>query len=55
MKLTETQVHSFRKDGYLVAEDIVTDADLAPVIGEYEAWIDRRARAPGRRQNRRSP
>ena len=45
MKLTETQVRSFREDGYLVAENVVTDADLAPVIGEYEAWIGRRANA----------
>lgn len=45
MKLTDTQVQSFRKDGYLVAESVVTDADLHPVIAEYEAWIDTRARA----------
>ena len=43
MKLTETQVQTFREDGYLVAEGVVTDADLAPVIAEYEAWIDRQA------------
>ena len=44
MKLTNTQVQAFREDGFLVAEGIVTDDDLAPVIREYEAWIDRRAR-----------
>jgi ectoine hydroxylase-related dioxygenase (phytanoyl-CoA dioxygenase family) len=28
----------------LVAEGVVTDDDLAPVIAEYEAWIEERAR-----------
>ena len=28
MKLTEQQVRTFREDGVLVAEDVVTDADL---------------------------
>jgi phytanoyl-CoA hydroxylase len=45
MKLTDEQVRSFHENGYLVAEGIVTDADLAPVIAEYEAWIDQKARA----------
>ena len=45
MKLTENQLQSFRENGYLVAEGVVTDADLAPVIGEYETWIDRQAGA----------
>lgn len=44
MKLTENQTQSFHDDGYLVAENVVTDADLAPVIAEYESWIDQRAR-----------
>ena len=44
MKLTETQVDQFEKEGFLAAEGILTDADLAPVIAEYEAWIDNRAR-----------
>ena len=44
MTLTPEQVTAFRENGYLVAEDVVTDADLAPLIAEYEAWIDRRAR-----------
>jgi ectoine hydroxylase-related dioxygenase (phytanoyl-CoA dioxygenase family) len=44
MRLTEQQVQAFSEDGVLVAEDVVTDADLAPVIREYEEWIDRRAR-----------
>jgi phytanoyl-CoA hydroxylase len=45
MRLTETQVQAFREEGFLVAEGVVTDIDLAPVIAECEAWIDRRARA----------
>jgi ectoine hydroxylase-related dioxygenase (phytanoyl-CoA dioxygenase family) len=45
MKLTPEQVAAFREQGYLVAEGVVTEEDLAPFIGEYEAWIDARARA----------
>lgn len=45
MALTDEQVRRFREDGVLVAEDVLTDADLAPVIAEYTAWVDRRARA----------
>nr|CAA9253040.1 Phytanoyl-CoA dioxygenase [uncultured Armatimonadetes bacterium] len=45
MRLTEEQVRAFREDGVLVAEGVVADADLAPMIAEYEAWIDDRARA----------
>ena len=45
MKLSESQVQAFQDDGCLVAENVVTDADTAPVIAEYEAWIDRRAQA----------
>jgi phytanoyl-CoA hydroxylase len=44
MQLTQDQVTEFRENGVLVAEGILTEADLAPVIAEYEAWIDRRAR-----------
>lgn len=45
MKLSEAQVKAFHDDGYLVAEGVVTDSDLAPVIAEYEAWIDQKAQA----------
>ncbi|MBV9470297.1 MAG: phytanoyl-CoA dioxygenase family protein [Abitibacteriaceae bacterium] len=44
MKLSDEQVKAFREDGVVVVEHVVTDADLAPVIQEYEAWIDQRAR-----------
>lgn len=45
MQLTNEQVAAFRDEGVLIAEGVVTDADLAPVIAEYEEWIDRKARA----------
>lgn len=45
MRLTDEQVRRFREEGVLVAEGVVTDDDLAPVIAEYAAWIDNRARA----------
>jgi len=44
MKLADEQVQAFRQEGVLVAEGVVGPEDLAPVIAEYEAWIDRRAR-----------
>lgn len=44
MPLTDEQIAAFRRDGVLVAENVLTDADTAPVIAEYEAWLDRRAR-----------
>jgi phytanoyl-CoA hydroxylase len=44
MRLSEEQIRTFRTEGVLVAEGIVTEEDLAPVIAEYEAWIDRQAR-----------
>lgn len=45
MGLTAEQVAAFREEGVLVAENVLTDADLAPVIAEYEEWIAHRARA----------
>lgn len=44
MRLTVEQVQAFHEAGVLVAEDVVTNDDLAPVIAEYERWIDDRAR-----------
>ena len=43
MGLTMEQVGEFREKGVLVAEEVLTEADLAPVIAEYAQWIDRRA------------
>jgi phytanoyl-CoA hydroxylase len=44
MRLTQEQIEQFREHGYLAAEGIVTDADLAPVIRDIEVWIDDKAR-----------
>ena len=44
MKPSESQVQAFQGGGYLVAETVVTDADMALVTAEYKRWIDRRAR-----------
>ena len=44
MPLNPEQVRSFREEGVLVAERILTDEALAPVIAEYDAWIACRAR-----------
>ncbi len=42
--LTEAQVATFREDGALVAEGVLAEADLAPLIEAYTGWVDRRAR-----------
>jgi hypothetical protein len=44
MGLSAEQVNRFRAEGVLVAEDVLTEADLAPVIEEYAQWVDGRAR-----------
>lgn len=44
MKLTPQQIARFREDGYLIAPNVVTDADQQPVIDELAAHIDRLAR-----------
>jgi hypothetical protein len=44
MRLSQDQIRAFHEDGVLVAEGILTDADLAPVIAECAAWVERRAR-----------
>lgn len=36
MKPSESQVQAFQDGGYLVAETVVTDADMALVTAEYE-------------------
>src|SRR5258708_4669543 len=43
MSLAEEQVRFFREQGYLVAEGVLRDEDLAPVIAEYEIWLYCRA------------
>ena len=44
MKLTSEQVAHFRAHGYVVAPGVMTDADLAPVIDEIAAHLDRVAK-----------
>jgi phytanoyl-CoA hydroxylase len=39
----QEQVDQFENQGYLVMREVLTDADLDPVIAEYEEHIDRRA------------
>ena len=43
MQLTPEQVAQFAEDGYLLLRGALTDADLDPIIAEYEEYIDRRA------------
>jgi len=43
MGLSTEQAAQFHRDGFLVVEDVLTAADLDPVIDEYAAYIDRRA------------
>jgi hypothetical protein len=44
MELHPDQIDAFHREGYLVVEDLFTDADLQPVIDEIADEIDRRAR-----------
>lgn len=44
MKPTQQQLEEFEAQGFLVVRGALADADLDPVIEEYEAHIDRRAR-----------
>lgn len=45
MALTTEQIRLFREEGVLAAEGILSEDDLGPVIAEYAALIDRKARA----------
>ena len=40
MRLSQDQLDFFDREGYLVVEDVLTDADLQPVINEITAKID---------------
>ncbi len=42
MHLTPEQVAQFAEDGYLLLRGALTDANLDPIIAEYEAYIGRR-------------
>lgn len=43
-KLTQEQLDHFHREGYLVVEDVFTEATLQPVIDEIKEEIDARAR-----------
>ncbi|MBX3015693.1 MAG: phytanoyl-CoA dioxygenase family protein [Caldilineaceae bacterium] len=43
MGLSTEQIAQFQRDGFLLVEEVLTAADLAPIIQEYSAYIDRRA------------
>ena len=42
MQLSPEQVAQFAEDGYLLLRGALTDADLDPIIAEYEEYIGRR-------------
>ena len=44
MKLSQAQLEQFNEEGFLVVDDALEDRDLDPVIDEYEAHINKRAR-----------
>lgn len=44
MSLREEQVERYRDDGVVAVPDLLTDAELAPLQAELEAWVDSRAR-----------
>ena len=43
-KLSQEQLDAFHREGYLVVENVFSDADLQPVIDEIKEEIDLRAR-----------
>lgn len=44
MRLTLEQIMQFQTEGYLVAENVLADADLAPIIDELSNIVDQRSR-----------
>ena len=44
MKLTPQQVEQFQRDNFLIAEDVLSESDLAPMIVGISQWLDTRAR-----------
>jgi phytanoyl-CoA hydroxylase len=43
-RLTDAQIAHFKTTGLLIAENVLSEEDLAPVIAGYSRWIDQRAR-----------
>jgi hypothetical protein len=44
MKVTEAHLKQFEEEGYVVIEGVLTDDDLEPIIQDYIAFIDEKAR-----------
>ncbi|SFI62957.1 Phytanoyl-CoA dioxygenase (PhyH) [Paenibacillus sp. UNC496MF] len=44
MRLTVEQIIAYQTEGYLIVPEVLSEADLRPVIGELEREIDERAR-----------
>ncbi len=44
MQLSARQIEQFEESGFIIVENALDDADIDPVIAEYEVHIDRRAR-----------
>lgn len=44
MKLTDTHLAHFQREGYVVVENVLQGSDFEPLIHEYETTIDQRAR-----------
>ena len=41
--LTNSQIHNFNENGYLLVEDALAPSDLNPIIAEFEAIVDKGA------------
>ena len=41
--ITDSQIHKFNENGYLLVEDALDSADLNPLIAEFEGIVDRGA------------
>ncbi|MCZ7644880.1 MAG: phytanoyl-CoA dioxygenase family protein [Planctomycetota bacterium] len=44
MKLSAKQIAKFEEDGFLILENVLSDAELLPVEAGITAWIDKKAR-----------
>lgn len=47
MKLTQTQLDDFNRDGFLVINDVLTEADRTPLFAEYSEVVNRVATERG--------
>jgi phytanoyl-CoA hydroxylase len=44
MSLSKQQVEQFRQEGYLIAENVLSEEDLAPIIAAIDEFVDQRAK-----------